>query len=62
MVLLAILPLFHFIPELAPYFWNVLATGTTIFAVLAAIKAYDGEFYEIPLVGKIARKQAHVDE
>ena len=62
LVWVAVWPLFQFWPEFASYLWTILGAATVVFTVLAAIKAYDGEWYEIPLIGRWARKQAHVDE
>jgi uncharacterized membrane protein len=38
----------------------VLGLVAFVFTIVAAIKSYSGEWYEIPVVGKIARQQVGV--
>jgi uncharacterized membrane protein len=38
----------------------VLGLVAFVFTIIAAIKSYSGEWYEIPVVGKIARQQVGV--
>ena len=37
----------------------VIALAALVFVVLAAIKAYNGEFYKIPVIGNFAEKYAN---
>ena len=37
---------------------GVLGIAIFVFVILAAIKAYGGEFYKIPVVGAFAEKYA----
>ena len=37
----------------------VVGIGSFVFVIIAAIKAYNGEFYKIPIIGSFAEKYAN---
>jgi uncharacterized membrane protein len=36
----------------------IIGIGSLVFVILAAVKAYNGEFYKIPVIGNLAEKYA----
>ena len=37
----------------------IVVIGSLVFVILAAIKAYNGEFYKIPVIGNLAEKYSN---
>lgn len=52
---LSMLP--YLLPGVPVLIWYAGAIGGLVYGIVAAIKAYDGEWYEIPLIGYCVRKQ-----
>jgi uncharacterized protein len=61
LTLVALWPVLQIMPKLGMFLAPILYAAKMVYGVLAAIKAYDGEWYEVPLIGRWARKQARVD-
>ena len=49
---------FPIISGLMSLLMMIIGIGSLVFVVLAAIKAYNGEFYKIPVIGNLAEKYA----
>jgi uncharacterized membrane protein len=49
---------FPIISGLMSLLMMIIGIGSLVFVILAAVKAYNGEFYKIPLIGNLAEKYA----
>ncbi len=52
------MPLLVAVPFLSMFISNLLWLAAIILLIILAIKAYQGEEYMLPIIGKIAKKQA----
>ncbi len=60
LAVIVVMQLGHVIPPLFPLLASVTWVAGLVYSIVAAIKAYDGEWYEVLLVGAWAGKQAGV--
>ena len=49
---------FPIISGLMSLLMMIIGIGSLVFVILAAVKAYNGEFYKIPVIGNLAEKYA----
>jgi len=49
---------FPIISGLMSLLMMIIGIGSLVFVILAAVKAYNGEFYQIPVIGNLAEKYA----